>query len=501
MGHMIKQIDNSQLPENAVSIVAFNPTQYERTEVVNAIIDVPEEANARWLTMEDTDGNELPVQFVQNYEFGPMLKSAYEFPIPYKARRFECSFEARTVPGVGYKTFVVKPQQGQKINVGSLSPKTNVLENAYLRAEIQPDGRIDLTNKETGQTYPGQHYFEDRSDVGDHATQRPADLDEIINSIGAPAQISIVMDGPLMVQYKVIVTMMLPKDAYDDGTQRNPERVPYEITSFITLRKDARFLEIKTELDNHVRDHKFRAMFPSGYADAEKSYSETHFDVTERDIQLPDTSTWKEPMLPYYPQYMFCGVEGKKNGLALLNVGLPEYAVHDDEDRTIGLTLLRTYRFPIIGANPETVQTDHSQVMCQCLRKFTFEYALYPYAGSWDKGQVVQQANRFNIKMRLNQVGRSSGTLPSTLGLIKIEPEELVLSAVKKSDRNNSLIVRVFNPTEKTVSGSVTFWKSIQKANLVKLDESVEKAADISGNAVKISATANKIVTIEVFFE
>jgi alpha-mannosidase len=78
---------------------------------------------------------------------------------------------------------------------------------------------------------------------------------------------------------------------------RNPEKVLFEITSYITLKKGSKFLEIRTELNNQIRDHKLGIMFPSGYKNIDKSYSETHFDVTERDIHLPDTSTWKEPML------------------------------------------------------------------------------------------------------------------------------------------------------------------------------------------------------------
>ncbi|MCK5737941.1 hypothetical protein KAH55_02120, partial [bacterium] len=420
MGDIVRGIDNSALPKDAVCLLAFNPTQYQRSEVVNAVIDVPVETDARWFTLEDTDGNELPVQFIQDGLFGPMVKNPYEFPIPYKARRFQVALQVQDVPGLGYKTFVVKPQSGQKVNFGTLSPAINVLENEFLRAEIQPDGRIDMTNKVTGKVYPGQHYFLDGSDVGDATTQRPTALDQEISSIGNVAEIAKITDGPLMVQYQIKVTMMLPKDAARDESQRNPEKVAYPITTTVTLRKGAKCLEFRTELTNTVKDHKLRAMFPSHYPGVEKAFAETHFAVTDRNIKLPDTSTWKEPMRPEYPQYMFCGVEGKKDGLALINIGLPEYAVYDDETRTIGLSLVRTYRFPIIGADPEDVAVDETQVGTQCLRLFVFDYALYPYGGNWEKGGVYEQASRFNVKMRLNQAGRSTGTLPNTLSFIDV---------------------------------------------------------------------------------
>jgi len=500
IAHIVRNMDHSRLPDDAICLIAFNPTQFRRSEVVTAVIDLPEEAQARWFTVEDENGNQLPVQFLRNYNFGPIVKNPYEFPIPYKARRFHCAIELKDIPGVGYKTFVVKPRSGSKVNYGTMSPAVNTLENEYLRVTILPDGRLNLLNKETGREYQGLHYFEDRSEVGDHATHRSADEDEIITSIGVPARISRQWDGPLMVQYQVATTLMLPREALEDRSRRSPDRVPFEIVSLITLKKGARYLEIRTELDNRVRDHKLRAMFPSGYSDATQSYAETHFDVIERDIHLPDTSTWKEPMLPYYPQYMFCGVEHDNSGLAILNIGLPEYAVHEDEQRTIGLTLLRTYRFPIIGANPEDVATDQTQSMCQCLRPFVFDYAVYPYQGDWNRGEVYRYANQFNLKLRLNQTGTAHGKLPASMSLVRIEPAQLILSAIKKSSRNNSLIVRCFNPTEDTVEGTIRFCKSIQRANLVNLNEQFISEATFQGDLVQVTATKNKIISIEVFF-
>ncbi len=501
LAHIVKNIDAKYLPEDAICLVAFNPTQYPRSEVVSAIIDLPEESGAKWFTLEDETGRQLPVQFIRSYPFGPIVKNPYEFPIPYKARRVHCAIALSDVPGLGYRSFVIKPQPGRKLNYGSLSPAVNVMENEHLRVEIKPDGRLDIVCKATGVEYRGLHYFLDFSDVGDHTTQRRAELDEEIASIGAQAEIAKTIDGPVMVQYRVKLTMMLPKDALADGSRRNPERVPFEIVSYLTLKSGAPMVEVHTELTNNVRDHKLLVMFPSGYPGASKSYSETHFEVTERDIHLPDTSTWKEPMLPYYPQYMFCGVQGEGHGLAIFNVGLPEYAVFEDEQRTIGLTLVRTYRFPIIGADPENVATDETQVMCQCLRPFTFDYAIYPYRGGWHEGKVYEYANRFNLKLRLAQTGRSTGTLPPSLSFIDIRPATLVLSAVKRSSRTDGLIVRLFNPTEEEVEGTVSFWRPVREARLVKLNEKVIAPARFQGPTVFLRAEKNKIVTLEVWLE
>jgi alpha-mannosidase len=58
MGHIIKNINLTQLDTDAVCLVACNPTQYVRDEVVSAVIDLPEETNSRWFKVEDLQGNE-----------------------------------------------------------------------------------------------------------------------------------------------------------------------------------------------------------------------------------------------------------------------------------------------------------------------------------------------------------------------------------------------------------------------------------------------------------
>ena len=432
---IVRHIDGSRFPPGSVCLVAFNPTQFTRDEVVTALVDLPAEARAAGLLAEDEEGREVPVQVLGSRPATPIVSSPYDFPVLFKTRRFHCALQLSGVPGVGYRTVLLKPRPGLRRERGTLSARANTLENELLRVEIGGDGRLDLLDKRTGREYPGLHVFEDRSEVGDHGTSRCAQQDETITSIGRPARIAKVLDGALLARYRLESTLMLPRDASPDGSRRNPERVPFLLTSHLTLRKDSPFLEIRTSLDNRVRDHRLRVLFPSGLTKGSHSYSETHFAVTRREIRLPDTSTWAEPMLPFHPQHMFCGIEDEKGGLAVLNIGLPEYAVHDDPGRTIGLTLLRTYRYPVIGADPEEATTDESQQGCQCLRPFTFDYALYPYAGDWETGEVFRQACRFNLPLRLNQTGRGRGTLPPSLAFLGLEPQALVLSAVKASAR------------------------------------------------------------------
>jgi len=111
------------------------------------------------------------------------------------------------------------------------------------------------------------------------------------------------------------------------------------------------------------------------------------------------------------------------------------------------------------------------QTGSQCLGKHTPADALYPHRGNWESGQVFEHTYRHFTPPRSVQCGSSSGELPLSLQLLKIEPEKLILSAFKKCEKRNSVILRLFNPTEKTISGNIKCQKPIRKAQLVNLNE------------------------------
>jgi len=61
--------------------------------------------------------------------------------------------------------------------------------------------------------------------------------------------------------------------------------------------------------------------------------------------------------------------------------------------------------------------------------------------------------------------------LPPELSFLSLEPDTLVLSAVKRSEAGDALIVRFYNPVAETVQARVRLFKSIRRAQLVNLNE------------------------------
>jgi alpha-mannosidase len=105
----------------------------------------------------------------------------------------------------------------------------------------------------------------------------------------------------------------------------------------------------------------------------------------------------------------------------------------------------------------------------------------------------------YNYESRIVQAGQSRGHLKSNSSFISIEPDELVFSALKKSENGEGLILRIYNPTEKEISGKVRFGFNIKDIFLTNLEEKkVNKVPIINNNLLEVSLDRKKIKSYRI---
>jgi alpha-mannosidase len=89
--------------------------------------------------------------------------------------------------------------------------------------------------------------------------------------------------------------------------------------------------------------------------------------------------------------------------------------------------------------------------------------------------------------------------LPHECSFLRIEPENLVLSAFKKADARDSIIVRIYNTTEKDTQGCLKFFRPISHVFSTDLNENRKGELSIySGNEVHFPISGFRIMTFEV---
>jgi alpha-mannosidase len=379
------------------------------------------------------------------------------------------------------------------------------MENEFLMVQILPDGTLSITDNDTGEAYDDCNAFEDGGDVGDEYNYAYPLRDRIVSSVGLPATIELVEQGPLRVMYKVSKTLLIPKCATPDRQGRSQETVEMPITSYISLSTEAKRVDITTEIDNTAKDHRLRVLFPSGIQ-TEYSYAEGHYDVVKRPVALPDPNEYPlEKPCPTHPQRSFVDVTDGDCGLAVINKGLPEYEVKNDAFRTIALTLLRGVdsisRDDLLTRPGGNAGWSYQTPDAQCLGKHTFHYAVAPHDGTWQDRIIHREAHQHNVPCRVVQTTSHQGDLPQELSFASAYPASLIISAIKRAESEDALIVRVYNASDEETTGELRVFQKIVSAILTNLHEKqLEEITPNSEHTVTIQARPWEVKTVKITF-
>jgi len=488
--HVVQQI-NAGTPDD-ILLAVFNPLPMERSEIVSVAVEVQRDTSAVRVGITDLDGQTMEVQECFRQQGDLMVQQPTDVPIPFFTDRFLLHFTAENVPAFGYKTFKITPETVKKHPWGSLLVAPNTMENDFLSVTVAGDGTLTLTDKLNGMVYADLLQFEDCGDVGDPWVRKTPLDNPVILSAGQPVRIAVKEAGPLLASFTITQELHVPESATQDLKSRSRTLTPLHIESTVTLRRGARRLDVATTVTNTAKDHRLRVLFPT-WLEATTSQAGSQCDVLTRDIMLPDTSEWVEPMPHTHPHRHFVDISDGAQGFALATEGILEYEVSDDPSRTVALTLIRAFqqRNSVRGIEyPE-------QKDSQCLRAHEFHFAIVPHAGDYVQGDVVQEAFRHNLPMKSFQFGCSGhGTLPPAGSFLTLSPSVLTLSGIKRGEDGQSLIVRFFNPTDETLAGELTTLFRITSAHLTNMLEEIEESLTTNGNSVKVEVRPKQIITV-----
>ncbi len=491
------QLPPSNMPENpkseirnphSLALVVFNSLSWERSEVVEAEVNIPHNWPAQGLIVTDADGNEVPFQVLEVGSGGSFYQEWHDIPQWSGTHKRRIAFLAEGVPSVGYKTFYVKALDHPYRTPGSMILATGMAGNDIIDVAFEGNGTICTVG--TIDKLPVRFWmtFEDGGDFGDGWNYRKPQTDTVVYSSSNDAQVSIVHDGPIRTTVKIDLVMNVPTRMHSNGMERSKQDTKLPITSYLTLNRGSGRVDIVTEVDNTARDHRLRVLFP-GTSQGEFSNAESLYDVVTRPIKTPECRDWKEPMPTTHPQKSFVDVSDQDGGgLSVINEGLQEFEVKDDVDHTIALTLLRG----VIGG----MDSPRSQEQGQLLGKHTFRYAVYPHKGDWQQAQVWREAWAHNVPMRVVQTSIHAGDLPLSKSFVGIDAPEVVLSALKKADREDKITARVFNITETAANACGISIDGADKIFEADLNEELASAAPIGDNRVVLHIGAKKIKTL-----
>ncbi len=464
------QVDTSGFREGSRPFVVFNTSGHARGGVVKAAVDLerfyfdhrqPHERYGElepafeslslddWIVVDEA-GRQVPAELRKvGLEFGYDLPDD-RFRQPYWAYRIEAELHAEPLPGIGYRTYAVVPSGVGTVALhdsGGLAASGRVIENGQVRIEVAEDGSFTLTDKGNGRVYAGLGVYEDTGDIGNEYMYRQPDGEQPLTTRELQAEVRVAEHTAVRAVLEIVHRWQLPAGADETLDREVASMVPFrcrksrrvketaevKIVTRLALERGSRSVAISSTVDNTVRDHRIRMLFPTGLA-ADAVTADSIYELARRPIK-PE-SAWTNPSNAQH-QNAFVSISDGSAGLTVANIGLNEYEALE-EGSTLAVTLLRGTRelgdwgvFP----TPEA----------QCLGVHTLEMKLIVHDGDVAESGAFVEAYQFPVPWTAVQTGEHGGALPASREMVAWHGEGLAFSALKAGEDSDDLFLRVFN--------------------------------------------------------
>jgi alpha-mannosidase len=202
-------------------------------------------------------------------------------------------------------------------------------------------------------------------------------------------------------------------------------RTHFQNSSFIqdiTLNAGAPRVDVRMQAEWHEKHILLKVAFPlSAHND------KATFEIPFGSIERPTTrNTPAEQAKFEVPAQYWADLSDARHGLSLLNDSKYGY---DAKGNVLRLSLLRSPEWP----DPHADEGHH-----------TFTYSLYPHGGGWREALTVRQGYELNYPLLPIAVANHTGNLPGARSFLEVRENNVVVTAVKKSEDDDALVIRFY---------------------------------------------------------
>jgi alpha-mannosidase len=432
-----------------VPILVFNPLAWERSGLVHVDVEMP--SASAGVTILDKSNHVVPSQILSS-------DSA--------TNTFHLLVDAKSIPSLGYDVLHAVP--GKKPFTSDLKISGLTLENSFLKVTVDPsngcitslyDKKSNFESLAAGACGNQLQAFKDHSYVETAWNIDPGTFDHAI-LISQVDSVKLVEQTPLRAVIRVSRTWQSSKFVQD-----------------ITLYADSDKVEVVNDIDWHETYILLKAAFPLATSNKMATY-----EIPYGTIQRPTTrdSGWDAAKFEV-SAIRWADLGDGQHGFSLINEAKYGY---DCKDNVLRLTLLRS------PTDPDPVADRGHQ---------HFSYALYPHAGDWKSAMTVRHGFEYNYKLHAAQVASHAGTMPLSHSFISVKNDDVVLTAVKKAEDTDALILRFYEWAGKSGDVQLTVPKGATAATFTNLMEKPEGAAlnVVDSDHVTVPVTPFSIETVQ----
>jgi len=458
-------------------VVVFNPLSWARTDIVRFSFELP----SGWSSflLRDESGKQIPCQTVS----GPR-------------GRVEALFLAEGVPSLGYRTYCLEASALPAPAQHSLTGDT--MENEHLRIQMGAGGMRSLYDKRlrvellrTDKFFGGEVLQFTAPGLAWEDTERVT-MEHFDKTSNHAFPVTGFTEGP------VRTTMV-----------RQAQFEHFSLRQYFHLYRNLDRVEM--ELDvlkwDGEKERELRVVFPINLDNPRLSY-EVPFGTVEIgkdevDFSLlppsPDTQ-WKpniygaDPPLPFREAINWIDASaGRYQSFGCLVAS--DSTVHLFRDQTPDAVSYPVLQHVLLATrkslawNPEywfTQVGDHH-----------YRTALYPHRGNWRLR--YRDGIAFNYPLlAFVAPATSDGHLPATAEFLRLEPPNLILTAMKKCEDDDSVVVRFYEAEGHPAKARIKLFRPIKQAFKTNLiEEEPGSLAITSEGTVEFTVAPWEIVTLK----
>lgn len=442
--------------EGYEAFVLFNPLNWKISgNIFETVLSVEKDRKISGVTIEDSRGNVqeiLGITFVENRANNSV----------------NVRFKGAEVPPMGYAVFYFK-LSGEAPNP---TEKTdNCIENEYYRITLGDHGVTEIYDKELKEKVlsggVGDLIVED--DFGSvWETQAEPLFREVLSK---PYNVDNITKSKFNTSVKVRQSGS-EKTARIEGSYTNPGRTINKVdwSQEISLFKGIKKIYFRTHIDWDAYNHRIMVRLPLNFKTAnDEAYYEIPYGTLKRKAykgQYGKHSTGNGD----WPAINFaaCFNAEKNYTVALINKGLPANQV---KDGIMYLSLLRSPIMPVYIYDNGGAKDEGSH---------TFEYMITTDKGGLREGQFVQKGMEFNTEFMTCPGFQKEGSLGPEHSFLKNFSDNIIISAVKKPEKGDGIVIRAYEAYGDTVEDSFDGFnlENAQETNL--LEEGGIKVAGLS---------------------
>ena len=473
-------------PEGALyQVTVANTTEIPRSGPVRVTLDLLDADSVQNFTLVDREGAPVEFALLDSRPARRDVFSPINLPGVLDVRRCQMEVYVRDLPPYSAQTFYLKSLPGPCPAPEEAGSVPGLLENEFLRVAVDQEGRVELTDKRTGIRYPNFLELEDSADRGDSYVYQPGQeppirTSQLRGAVGEWRQEAF--------RQSCVISWNLPlPKSYDFAASRLAEEtVDCPASLRLSLERGRPYLEIGYEMQNQAKDHRTRLLVRTGVKAAE-SLADIPFDRVAhgKEDQCPLTVS------PVLPNSTFAMLQGDGGGAAVFTAGAHEY--EHLEGGVLAFTLLRATG--VISRNSDGRFTNGDTWLApenQCLRAMEGRLAAAFFAPGEDH-RAFALAKTFRVPVlawgtacdfRKFSGGRpavqDSGLaelfylpdqnpglqVPHRQSLARVEGPGLAVTALKRAEDGQGLILRVVNLSDQPVEGSIACKGTLIPASL-----------------------------------